>query len=219
MALDDRNDDGTKDGPPAADPAAEAAAEPPPPATPEPPPDTGGPTLGGQVAAGVALLGLGGALLALERLDSGTHLSLLLILIGGLFVAGYLYRRAVGWLIPGSLLLGIGGGLVLEEHCSGPFSDCYSPGPFDDGAGAALGLGLGFLLIHVVSLLYERKNRWWPLIPGGFLVVASLPAVVWRNDAVDDVLDFWPVAVMAVGVILLVRAVAARRKEAEARRP
>ena len=204
MEHDEMNDDTSSSAGSA--PESSTSAEPPePPEPPEPAAEDAGPGLAGQIAAGLALIVLGGVLLFLERLDSGAHGYLLFILIGGVFVAGYLYKRAFGLLIPGALLLGIGGGLVFEDLHSGPFVD---------GDNVALGLGLGFVLIYVASLLYERQNRWWPLIPGGFLVIASLPEFVW----VDDVLDFWPVAVMAVGVLLLFRGVASRQREGEARR-
>lgn len=205
MEHDEMNDDTSSSAGSDAESSTSAGPPEPPAQPPEPPAADAGPGLAGQIAAGLALIVLGGVLLLLERLDSGAHVHLLFVLLGGIFVAGYLYKRAFGLLIPGALLLGIGGGLAFEDLHSGPFVD---------GENVALGLGLGFILIYVVSLLYERQNRWWPLIPGGFLVIASLPDFVW----VDDVLDFWPVAVMAVGVLLLFRAVTSRRNEGEARR-
>lgn len=175
-----------------------------PPEPPPPPAEAPSPTLGGQVAAGLALVVLGGALLALERLD-GSPDHLFLILVGGVFAAGYFYKKAFGLLIPGGILIGLGSGLAYD--------DLYSRS-FVDGESAAFGLGVGFLLIYLVSLLYERVNRWWPLIPGGVLVIAGFPEWDWA----DEILDFWPVAVMAVGLFLLVRGVLRRRKEAESRR-
>ena len=205
MEHDEMNDDTSSSAGSAPESSTSVEPPEPPEQPPEPPAADAGPGLAGQIAAGLALIALCGVLLFLERLDSGAHAHLLFILIGGVFVAGYLYKRAFGLLIPGALLLGIGGGLVFEDLHSGPFVD---------GDNVALGLGLGFVLIYVASLLYERQNRWWPLISGGFLVIASLPDFVW----VDDVLDFWPVAVMAVGVLLLFRGVASRQTEGEARR-
>ena len=208
MERDQMNDDANSsaDAAPESTAASEPPAPPEPPAQqPEPPAADAGPGLAGQIAAGLALIALGGILLALERVDSGTHGHLLFILIGGVFVAAYLYRRAFGLLIPGGLLLGIGGGLAFEDLHSGPFGD---------GENVALGLGLGFILIYVVSVLYERRNRWWPLIPGGLLVIASLPEFIWM----EDVLEYWPVAVIAVGVLLLFRTVVARQTDGEARR-
>ena len=208
MEHDEKNDDTTS----SADAATESST---PAGPPEPPPQPAeasepsgadaAPGLAGQIAAGLALVVLGGVLLALEQLEGGDHAHLLFILIGGIFVAGYLYKRAFGLLVPGGILLGIGGGLVLEN---------FHFGRFDAGENVAFGLGVGFLLIYAGSLLYERQNRWWPLIPGGFLILASVPDIIW----VDDVLDFWPVAVMAVGVLLLFRAVTSRRKDGGSRR-
>ena len=189
---------------PETEPAAEAPP-PPPPEAPEPAPAAGGRGLGGQVAAGLTLLALGAALLYLERFDGGSNFPLFLILIGGLFLAAYFHQRAYGFLIPGGILLGIGSGFAFEELSSSPFAD---------GDLVTLGLGLGFLFIYAVSLLYERQNRWWSLIPGGFLVVAGFPEWEW----VEELYEFWPLAVMAGGAVLLLRAVQARRREAEARR-
>ncbi len=173
---------------------------------PEPPPaatQDAGPTLAGQVAAGLALVVLGGALLALERLD-GSPDHLFLILVGGVFAAGYFYKKAFGLLIPGGVLIGLGAGLAYD--------DLYSDS-FLDGESAAFGLGVGFLLIYVVSLLYERTHRWWPLIPGGVLVIAGFPEWEWA----DQILDFWPVAVMAVGLFLLFRGLVSRQRDGESR--
>lgn len=171
-----------------------------PPEPPPPPPDDSAPTLVGQVAAGLSLIVLGGALLALERLD-GSREHLFLILLGGVFAAGYFYKRAFGLLVPGGILIGLGAGMAFDDLRSDSFVD---------GEIAAFGLGVGFLLIYVVSLLYERVNRWWPLIPGGILVIVTLPAWAWA----DRILDYWPVAVMAVGLFLLFRGVLRRQKEA-----
>lgn len=173
---------------------------------PEPPPapaEDAAPTLAGQVAAGVALIVLGAALLVLER-TGGSPDHLFLILVGGVFAAGYFYKKAFGLLIPGGILIGLGSGLAYEDLYSSSFADAES---------AAFGLGVGFLLIYVVSVLYERVNRWWPLIPGTVLVIAGFPEWEWA----DQILDFWPVAVMAIGLFLLFRAVVGRQKESESR--
>ena len=185
--------------------ASDGPPEPPaPPPEPPPPAPAPGPTLAGQVAAGLALVVLGGVLLALERQD-GSPDHLFLILVGGVFAAGYFYKKAFGLLIPGGILMGLGLGLAYD--------DLYSDS-FVHGESAVFGIGVGFLLIYVVSLLYERVHRWWPLIPGGILIIASFPD--WALK--DQILDYWPVAVMAVGLFLLLRGVRARQKAAESRR-
>ncbi len=182
--------------------ASDGPPEPPEPA--EPPAPAPGPTLAGQVAAGLALVVLGGVLLALERQD-GSPDHLFLILVGGVFAAGYFYKKAFGLLIPGGILMGLGLGLAYD--------DLYSDS-FVHGESAVFGIGVGFLLIYVVSLLYERVHRWWPLILGAILIIASFPD--WALK--DQILDYWPVAVMAVGLFLLLRGVRARQKAAESRR-
>ena len=188
----------------AATPHETAPEPPPPPGPPAPPAQDAGSGLVGQVAAGLALIVLGGALLVLERLDSSPD-HLFLILVGGVFVAGYFYRRAYGFLIPGGLLIGLGSGLALEDLYAGPFADAES---------GALGLGLGFFLVYIVSLLYERRNRWWALIPGGVLVLAGFPDWAWT----DELFDYWPLGIMAVGAFLLFRSVMGRRRDEESSR-
>lgn len=185
--------------PDAAATSGEAAPEPPPPpgSPAPPPPENAGPGVVGQVAAGLVLILLGAALLVLERLDSSPD-HLFLILIGGVFAAGYFYRRNYGFLVPGGILVGFGSVLAL--------GDLYEP--LADAESGVLGIGLGFFLIYIVSLLYERRNRWWPLIPGSVLVLAGFPDWEWT----DQVFDYWPVGVMAVGAFLLFRSVMARSR-------
>ncbi len=182
--------------------AAVAATSPPAPPEPEGERGAGGPTLRGQIAAGLALVLLGGALLVLERLDGSSSGALALVLLGAVFIAAYFYQQSYGFLIPGGILLGLGGGQI--------FADLYE-GPMRSADGPVLGLGVGFLLIYVVSLLWERRSRWWPLIPGALLTLAGLPEFGWA----EDLLDFWPVAIMAVGGVLLVRGMIAARDRAE----
>lgn len=178
--------------------SSEAAPEPPPPpGPPESAAENAGPGVAGQVAAGLVLILLGAALLVLERLDSSPD-HLFLILVGGVFAAGYFYRRSYGFLVPGGILVGFGSVLAL--------GDLYEP--FADAERVALGIGLGFFLIYIVSLLYERRNRWWPLIPGSVLVLAGFPDWEWT----DQVFDYWPVGVMAVGAFLLFRSVMSRNR-------
>ena len=76
----------------AASAQAESGSAPPVADPPAPPVEDAGPGLAGQVAAGLALIVLGGALLALERLD-GAHEHLFLILVGGVFAAATSTRR------------------------------------------------------------------------------------------------------------------------------
>src|SRR3970040_2162542 len=111
----------------------------------------------GRGAAGAVLIVVGLILLA-SQFVKGFADHIWTLLIGGLFVAGYFYRRAYGLLIPGCILLGIGLGNLGE-------GSILQFGDFD-----SIALGLGFLAIFVIDTLYRGRSHWWPLIPGGVLV-------------------------------------------------
>jgi hypothetical protein len=135
--------------------------------------------------AGFALVVLGLALYYLENLGH----SLVLFLVGGGFLVFYFYRREFGLLIPGCIILSLG----LGSIGSFAFPD------FTQG----LALGLGFMAITVVALIYERRFVWWPLIPGAVLVLLNLPR---GRELVRTVLDNWQLGLVVVGVIVLVSA-------------
>lgn len=142
----------------------------------------------GRLVAGAILVVIGIGLLAIQLTD-GAGESLALLFIGGVFLAGYLYRRAYGLLIPGAILLGLGVGTVLQRAF-----------PTTEGLNS-IGLGLGFLSIYAIDWLYSREERWWPLIPGGILVLVGLADT---NDALAQMLQVgWPFILILVGLLLL----------------
>ncbi len=111
------------------------------------------------------------------------------VVIGGAFVAGYFYRKAYGLLIPGCILLGIG----LGDLAQGSIRDF---GDFD-----SIALGLGFIAIFAIATLYQGRTHWWPLIPGGILVIQGLQE---GSQAVRDLVSVgWPVVLILIGLILL----------------
>jgi hypothetical protein len=118
--------------------------------------------------------------------------------MGSAFFAAYLYRREYGYLVPAGILLGLGTGTILGQT------------RYAFGDATLFGLGLGFIAIYVVSLLYERKNRWWPLIPGGVLILLNVPRV---GDTVDFFFDNWPLILIIVGVLILLGAFRPRRSK------
>ncbi len=142
----------------------------------------------GRLFAGAVLVLLGLGLFAVQFVE-GFGESLVLFLIGGAFVAGYFYRRAYGLLIPGCILLGIGLGSLGEGTV------------FGLGDLSAIGLGLGFIAIFVIALVYQGSTHWWPLIPGGILVVTGLAS---GNEALERLLEVgWPLILVFVGLLLL----------------
>jgi len=142
----------------------------------------------GRGAAGAVLIVVGLILLA-SQFVKGFADHIWTLLIGGLFVAGYFYRRAYGLLIPGCILLGIGLGNLGE-------GSILQFGDFD-----SIALGLGFLAIFVIDTLYRGRSHWWPLIPGGVLVVSGLAE---GSQAFEDLLTVgWPGILILIGLIIL----------------
>jgi hypothetical protein len=135
----------------------------------------------------VALIG-GGLLFLLAQFDFFPNFGdMVLLLIGGVFMYAYLTTRPgyrIGFLIPGSILLGIGAGQFLQGFA--PVNWIFQ------GSLSAITLGLGFCMIW----FFERK-MWWSLIPGGIILLGGLSSA-FRLFAL------WPVVLIALGLYLLV---------------
>ncbi len=144
----------------------------------------------GQLVTGAILIVLGVGLLALQFLE-GFGEAVIFFLIGGAFVAGYLYSRAYGLLIPGCILLGLGLGSVGGSSISSVSEDTF----------VLLGLGVGFIAIWVMPLVYEGKSIWWPLIPGVILIVVGLAE---GNESFEKLLEVgWPLILVLIGLLVL----------------
>jgi len=65
----------------------------------------------------------------------------------------------------------------------------------------SIGLGLGFVAIFVVQLVVARASHWWPLIPGGILVLVGLAETVPQAQAVLE--KGWPVILIVIGLAIL----------------
>ena len=135
--------------------------------------------------AGMILIGVGLGFFVLQTWQ-GVGAPTVTLLLGAAFLVGYLLRRVYGLLVPAGILLGIGSGGFLEA----PFVD-------DE---ATFGLGCGFLFIYGVALLVEKRTHWWPLIPGTILVLVGLDDM---DSVTDLVLGYWPLALVAVGLLLV----------------
>ena len=143
----------------------------------------------GRWVGGAVLIIIGVALLAAQWVpDIGRYAT---IIVGLALLALFLVTRNAGALIGGSIVTGIGAGILLEEA-------------FPDSAGGwvPLGLGFGFLFIWFAgSLLRMPEARFWPLIPGGILVFVGLDAM---GGALGDLLRYaWPLALIALGFVVI----------------
>lgn len=156
---------------------------------------SGGPS--GRATAGAILVVLGLALLA-DRLVPGFRGEIWQLVLGGLFVAGYFYRRAYGLLIPGCILLG----LSLGDLTQGSLLEL--------GDSDSIGLGLGFIAIFAIDWLYRGRSHWWPLIPGTILVVTGAAE---GSQQIQDWLEVgWPVVLILIGLIVLAGAFRSREE-------
>ncbi len=143
--------------------------------------------MAGLVIAGIGLFFLAGQL----EPDIGRFVTLFM---GLALLAVFVIRRDYGFLVPGSILTGIGIGLALE------------PATLDDSGIMMLSLAGGFLGIWVLGSLYRLpQNPWWPLIPGGILTLIGL--VQLSRTSVDGALRLWPVILIVLGALLLGRTI------------
>jgi hypothetical protein len=151
-----------------------------------------------QLATGLILILLGIGFLALQFLE-GLGDAAFLFLMGGAFVAGYLFWSAYGLLIPGGIFLGIGLASIGDSTILA-FGDL-----------SQIGLGLGFVSIYVIDLAYRGRTYWWPLIPGGFLIVGGLAS---GNEVVQRLFSIgWPLVLVFFGLLLLAGAFGFTRRK------
>jgi hypothetical protein len=142
----------------------------------------------GQTAAGAIFIVVGLGILGLQVVE-GVGQSIWLFVIGSLFIAGYLFRATYGLLVAGSIITGIALSQVGEE-VFGTVNEITS-----------IGLGVGFAAIYVIDRLYTGSSHWWPLIPGGILLMSGLASV---GEPFSRLIDLaWPLLMIAVGLALL----------------
>jgi uncharacterized membrane protein YhhN len=146
---------------------------------------------------GVVLIVIGVALLVGQV--AGDLGRFVLLAIGLVLLAIYPLTRSPGTLIGGGIVAGLGAGVLAASYLTG-----------DQAAAAVLfGLGGGFLLVWLIgSLRGHDETRVWPLIPGTILVVVAAGLVAQANERVVSIA--WPVAIIAVGVVIIVAAVLRR---------
>ena len=158
------------------------------------------------VVWGVGLILFGLAFLAYQAFPArftGIAWPWLLVALGGVFVVIALLTRAGGAMIPGAILLGLGG-LFLYFTRSDAWGDWYwwmlMP--------AFVGLGL------LLGGLIDPEMR--PARTGGLILLAIGLILFLVFGGVfglsADLLRFWPVLLILFGVLVFVRALRAERK-------
>lgn len=168
-------------------------------------PQTGGSSRD-RMAVAVILIVVGLAGLVGQVLDIQANMGgLIVTLIGVGFLAAFAFTRTYGYLVPGGIMTGLGVGIAASEGLA--LSDEQT------GGAVVLGLSLGFLAVWVIGLLVRvERHHWWPIIPGGILGVIG-GALLIGGQAVN-LLDYWGVVIVAIGLIVLWRAWADSRARA-----
>jgi hypothetical protein len=154
-----------------------------------------------KMAGGIILILAGIAFLLARWLDIGLYL---VPLLGVAMLIWGAISRAVGWIIPGSVLSGIGLGIVTLE---GPFKLSALVSEETRGGIFLLCFAVGWVLITLLSRLAGCKTMWWPLIPGG--IMALVGGLLFLESAGLKVLEYanyiWPAALILTGLYLVVR--------------
>lgn len=151
----------------------------------------------GGLVAGLVIAGLGLFFLAGQLEPDIGRFVTLIIGLGLLLV--FLFTREYGFLVPGSILTGVGVGIVLDASASGQAESGVM----------MLTVAGGFLGIWVIGSIFRlSQNHWWPLIPGGILTLIGLVQMT-RTD-IASALRFWPVVLIVLGAFVLAKAITLR---------
>lgn len=113
-------------------------------------------------------------------------------LIGIALLATFVVTRSFGALVGGSIVTGVGVGVLLVTTIQGEL-------------GAALmliSMGAGFASIWAIShLLALPERHWWPLVPG--LILGSVGLALFVGGWAIDVVTYWPLILIVIGVFVL----------------
>ena len=151
-----------------------------------------------RIVFAVVLIAVGVIGLASQLFEFKTDVGGWIVMLIGLgFLGAFAFTRQYGFLIPGGIMTGLGAGIVASESLT--LTD------EETGGVIVLGLGMGFLGIWVIGAIVSvTEHHWWPIIPGGILTVIGAALLV-GGQAVD-LLDYWGVVLVALGLFVLWRA-------------
>jgi len=142
------------------------------------------------LVGGLVLVIIGAALLAAQFWPDLGHYAVLVIGLG--LLAVFVVTRNYGALVAGSIVSGVGIGVVLGSTYTGELA----------GALVLMSLGGGFLFIWLVSYLLRMAERHlWPLIPGTILF--AIGAALAIGGRATELISYWPVILIAIGLVLM----------------
>ena len=153
----------------------------------------------GALAVGLFVAGIG--LLLLLAQYTPTAGQWIPLAVGLIFLAVFFSRREYGFLVPGSIITGVGVGILLVEIIGEPWS----------GAVMLFAIAGGFIGIWVIgALLRLKENHWWPFIPGGIMALVGMVQVA--EEAGGGEVRWWPIVIIVIGLLIIVGAL--RRRSA-----
>lgn len=142
------------------------------------------------LVGGLVLITIGAALLVAQANPDLARFVVLVIGIG--LLAIFAVTRTHGALVAGSIVTGVGTGIVLSASSSGN----------EAGGLFLLSLGSGFVAIWAISYLFRLKERhFWPLIPG--LILISIGSALTIGGAAMNVIPLWPLVFIVLGVLVI----------------
>lgn len=152
----------------------------------------------GSWVGGAILIGIGLAFLAGQLIPNAGNF--IVLAIGLTFLAAFAVTREYGFLVPGGIVSGVGAGVVIASEMPGA----------EGGALFMLAIGSGFIAIWVIGLVFHvPENHPWPLIPG--LIMGGIGAASLAGTRYAEVGRLgWPIALIALGAALLLRAMVRR---------
>lgn len=152
-----------------------------------------------QRVVGLVLVFSGVALLGVFQLSIPAAIAP--ALVGAALLGAFALTRSYGFLVPGGVLTGLGIGLLVETR---------------QGTGGAvpIGLGAGFVFVTLLDHLSAggRSGRWWPLLPGGVLLVIGLAQYLESRGILVPLARWWPALLVIAGVWRLYRQRRARQR-------
>ena len=153
------------------------------------------------VLSGIALLLSNLGLLARFEPMAQFAAAVVFALAAAGFFGGYMAKRANWWrLIPGWTLLALAGMLFLS------LSPAAASRPRLIAALLFLGLALAFGNIYAVN----RRDNWWAIIPGGFMLVVSI--VTGLSALVERLETLGAALFVGMGLVFFVLSIAIRAR-------
>jgi hypothetical protein len=153
-----------------------------------------------QVTLGIALLVVGGILLATRFVAVETAPAWFLGIGCGLALLG-IVRRAYAPLLLGLILTGLGSGMLLGDA---------GVAGVQAGTWLLFGLGAGLALVYPIALLVRVRTHWWPFALGLFLAAIGGVRVVEHFRFLPPDIEiaartWWPAVLVLAGAWFLIK--------------